>query len=125
MKEKVSKYWEATRPGVPLKQFLDMDSHEFTDTQDLQGLTGKTKLFVLFLTHDRTAAPELKAGVAMRSFVIADELMTAVKLKKPILLIRDTDERPGRFGGSMESFQRLFAESSVVAEVPVCCSELN
>lgn len=54
----------------------------------------------------------------MRWFVIADELMTAVKMKKPILLIRDTDERPGRFGGSMESFQQLFAESSVVAEVP-------
>lgn len=37
VKEKVSKYWDATCPGVELKQFLDMDSHEFTDTQDLQG----------------------------------------------------------------------------------------
>ena len=125
VKEKVSKYWEASCPGVELKQFLDMDSHEFTDTQDLQGLTGKTKVFVLFLTHDRTAAPELKAGVAMRWFVIADELMTAVKLKKPILLIRDTDERPGRFGGSMESFQQLYTESSVVAEVSGCHTYLN
>ena len=53
----------------------------------------------------------------MRWFVIADELMTAVRLEKPILLIRDTDERPGRFGGSKESFQQLFTESKVVAEV--------
>lgn len=125
LKEKVAKIWDGTCPGEEFRQFLDMDTHEFSDTQDLQNLTAASRVFVLILTHDRTAAAELKAGVAMRWFVVADELMTAVKMDMPILMIRDTDERPGRFGGSVKMFQRLFAESPVVAEVMAMCTQLD
>jgi hypothetical protein len=100
-----------------------MDSHEFEDTQNLQSLTTVSKVFVLLLTHDRNSHDDMKNGVHMRWFVVAHELFTAVREKKPILLLRDTDARPGRFGGSKEFFRDLFAQDtynngqkSVVAE---------